>query len=290
MFKRHALYTLYEDNMISLSSPAKINLFLRILKKRSDGYHELASLFQAIDLSDRLHFTLSQTDKLTCTDNTLPTDQSNLITKAVQLFRRKTNIKDCLNIHLEKNIPQQAGLGGGSSNAATTLWAFNQLCGKPASEGDLAKWGAEIGSDVPFFLSHGTAYCTGRGEQIFPIKPLENINLWIVKPYQGLSTPLVYKTLNVELLPQRNPIEALKNFFDNHSTYFNDLEAPAFTLIPDLFELKSNLLSTGFSTVMMSGSGTSFFCIGEGKIPNLQGIKSYRTRFINRRENVWFNP
>src|SRR5262249_13981075 len=108
--------------MLTLLSPAKINLFLRILGKRPDGYHELASLFQAIDLADTIHFSLSDADHLTCTDPAIPVDRSNLIWKSVNLFRRKTGLNFHLKIHLEKKIPHQAGLGGGSSNAATTLW------------------------------------------------------------------------------------------------------------------------------------------------------------------------
>ncbi len=112
---------------LTLFSPAKINLFLRIMGKRPDGYHELASLFQAIGLGDTLTFTLTPQDSLTCSDPSLPCNDSNLIIKALHLFRRKTNLHIPVTIHLEKHIPTQAGLGGGSSNAATTLGALNTL-------------------------------------------------------------------------------------------------------------------------------------------------------------------
>lgn len=138
-------------NTLTLKSPAKVNLFLRIVGKRPDGYHELASLFQSISLYDLLHFTPSTQDVLTCTDPSLPIDKTNLIWKAVDLFRKKTNLHTFVKVHLEKNIPTQAGLGGGSSNAATTLWALNQLCGKPATDLQLSQWAGEIGSDVSFF-------------------------------------------------------------------------------------------------------------------------------------------
>jgi 4-diphosphocytidyl-2-C-methyl-D-erythritol kinase len=274
--------------MLSLYSPAKVNLFLRILYKRSDGYHELASLFQAIDLCDVLHFQLSDEDKLTCTDPSLPLDHSNLVNKAIDLFRRKTHIKNKISVHLEKNIPQQAGLGGGSSNAATTLWALNQLFDCAATEEELAQWGAEIGSDISFFLSHGTAYCKGRGEILHFLDPLPSMTFVIVKPAQGLATPQVYKTLNPETLLQRDPEEILNGFLNNKPTYFNDLEIPAFKLIPDLLKLKHQLMESGFSDVLMSGSGTSFFCLGNGKVPTMEGMTSYSAKSINRSTGEWF--
>src|ERR1700733_15970617 len=113
--------------MLTLLSPAKLNLFLRIVRRRPDGYHDLASLFQTVSLADTLHFSLSERDQLTCTDPALLTDHTNLVLKAVDLFRKKTGLSFGLKIHLEKHIPYQSGLGGGSSNAATTLWALNQL-------------------------------------------------------------------------------------------------------------------------------------------------------------------
>ena len=154
--------------MLTLFSPAKINLYLHVIKKRTDGYHDISSLFQAIDLGDTLHFEWSnhEPDKLTCTDPNLTTDSSNLIMKAVLLFRQKTDWHHPVSIHLEKRIPIQSGLGGGSSNAATTLWALNEKAGRPASIEQLQTWSAEIGSDIPFFFSEGTAHCLGRGEEV----------------------------------------------------------------------------------------------------------------------------
>lgn len=274
--------------MLTLTSPAKINLFLRIIRRRSDGYHELASLFQAIDLCDTIHFSPAPHDTMTCTDPAIPIDHSNLILKAIHLFRRKTGLKIALSVHLEKRIPQQAGLGGGSSNAATTLWALNQLCGKPAAQNELAAWSAEIGSDIPFFLSEGTAYCTGRGEILQQLKPLTKTSLYIVKPFQGLSTPQVYGKLDAVSLPQRDPEKALESFLNGNPDYFNDLETPAFATLPELAVLKSQLQSLGFSDVLMSGSGSAFFCLGKGMPEDIPGVKFYSARFINRARDSWY--
>jgi 4-diphosphocytidyl-2-C-methyl-D-erythritol kinase len=271
--------------MLTLISPAKVNLFLQILGKRTDGYHELASLFQTISLVDTLNFSLADRDTLTCTDPSIPVDASNLIWKAAHLFRLKTNQKSPIKIHIEKRIPIQAGLGGGSSNAATTLWALNKLLEAKIPIEVLVQWASEIGSDVPFFLSQGTAYCTGRGEIIKPLSPLPIQNLTIVKPPQGLSTPAVYSKLDLSLVIPRNSVEVLENFYKGSPLYFNDLEKAAFKIMPELANFKNSLLKSGFQTVLLSGSGSSFFCLGhsQSKINN-----SYSASFMNRSHTDWY--
>jgi 4-diphosphocytidyl-2-C-methyl-D-erythritol kinase len=276
--------------MLKLFSPAKINLFLRIVGKRPDGYHELSSLFQTIDFGDYLTYELHEQDELTCSDEALPTDSSNLVCKATQLFRQKTGFPLFLKIHLTKHIPAEAGLGGGSSNAATTLWACNQLSGKKISLEKIKDWSAEIGSDIPFFFSQGTAYCTGRGEKVQNLLALPSSHLWIVKPQGGLSTPEVYRRLALPVQPinelaTNKDLEAcLAKSFD----YFNDLEKPAFEMKPLLKELKTTLLQTGFKTVLMSGSGSALFCLGNEKPPFDAHLRLFSSRFINRSSFDWY--
>ncbi|MGZ3632977.1 MAG: 4-(cytidine 5'-diphospho)-2-C-methyl-D-erythritol kinase [Parachlamydiaceae bacterium] len=279
--------------MITLASPAKVNLFLRILRRRSDGYHELASLFQTIALSDTLNVGFSNVDRLFCNHPKIPLGPSNLIWKAVDLFRRKTGRQFYLKIFLDKRIPIQAGLGGGSSNAATVLWAVNTLLDSPVSCLELLEWASEIGSDVPFFFSHGTAYCTGRGEKVRSLPALNPQSVTIFKASAGLSTPTVYKKLQVESLVERCPEASLEAFLNQTPIYFNDLEVPAFELMPHLAECKEKLLATGFDNVLLAGSGASL--IGFGK-----GAEAYKTftaedvpfqchsHFINRIEGQWY--
>lgn len=275
-----------------LFSPAKVNLFFRVLGKRADGYHEIASLYQAIDLGDTLEIELSDKDKLSCNHPFLPTNASNLILKAAHLFRQKTGLSLYTNIHLHKQIPMEAGLGGGSSNAATTLWALNTLAGHPASMDDLAAWSGELGSDISFFFSTGTAYCTGRGEvfktiQDFSFSPA--YKLWIAKPSYGLSTQVVYKACTPLLFPPRDPQQALSQLLKRQPCYFNDLEIPAFQLMPKLATLKQDLLDLGFSHVTMTGSGTAFFCLGTPSLkPHLSGIEFYETQPLLRKEHCWY--
>lgn len=261
-------------------SPAKINLYLRVLGKRPDGYHELSSLFQTISLGDTLEFEEWDEDVLICTDPVIPLDSSNLILKAINLFRRHTNINTRFKVHLNKQIPVQAGLGGGSSNAATTLWALNEIMSKPATVSQLQAWSAEIGSDIPFFFSEGTAYCTGRGEIVKNVPPLSLQTCLIVKPSIGLSTPEVYRRLNAE------PFTSLA--FQLDSKYINDLERPAFEIKPELKTLKNELLQAGFETVLMTGSGSAFFCLGKGALPPQNDLLTYQAQFINRFTTNWY--
>ncbi len=246
-------------------SPAKINLFFRVLSKRDDGFHEIASLYQAIDFGDDLIFKPHYEDLLTCSDPDLACDQSNLVVKAAILFRKSFSCSN-FHIHLVKRIPQQAGLGGGSSNAATTLWALNQLSGAPATESQLKDIASQIGSDVPFFLSSGTAYCTGRGEIMEPAS-IAPISGWLAKPAFGLSTPSVYRETRVDELKQSDPQQCLVSFQTIEPLYRNDLEPAAMRLEPNLAVFKTLLLSSGFHTVAMTGSGTAFFCLGKPDIP-----------------------
>lgn len=273
---------------LTLRSPAKINLFLRVLRRRPDGYHELASLFQAISLYDELCFEIADRDQITCNWPHLPIDRSNLVLKATELFRRKSGIPLSVTVRLLKQIPCEAGLGGGSSNAATTLWAMNTLAGNRFDLATLTEWAGEIGSDVAFFFSQGSAYCTGRGEKIEPVELPHRQQVWIVKPAIGLSTPKVYGALKVHELEKRDPRQTLVSHLKGRPDYYNDLEEPAFQLTPALKQLQSDLKRAGFEQVLMSGSGTSFFCLGEGVPPSFPGVVTYPSTFIARHSHQWY--
>ncbi len=275
--------------MITLVSPAKINLFLQILHQRPDGYHELASLFQAISLHDTIQYSLSTKDSLTCTVPDIPVDSSNLILKAVNLFRLTTNLKFNISIHLEKHIPQKAGPGGGSSNAATTLFALNELFNHPLSIQELENLGSQIGSDVAFFFSEGTAYCTGRGEVVENLKPLPVTKLWIAKPNEGLATPLIFKNFQMTDALKKNPQDVLRNFLNGKPDYYNDLEPAAFRALPALETFKNDLKKCGFKTVLMSGSGSAFFCINCTETIDYNAFTFIReAHFLTREKNKWY--
>lgn len=260
-----------------------------MLKKRPDGFHEIASLFQAVDLCDTLTIDhSSEEDSLSSFNPTLPTDHTNLIMRAASLFKEKTGCTKKFAFTVEKRIPMEAGLGGGSSNAATTLWGLNQLTNSGVDDSTLAKWGAEIGSDVSFFFSNGTAYCEGRGELLMSVSLPQEKTFWLAKPKEGLTTPLVYKTTIVDKLQNRDPTESLGRWLKGESFFFNDLEKAAFTLLPSLSKLRDKLQTLGFDKVHMTGSGTVFVCEGDVEAPSLPGVTFFPVKTLTRRGEGWY--
>lgn len=260
---------------LTLFSPAKLNLTFRVLKKRPDGFHEIDSLFQAIDLCDELTIELCDRDSITCDQPQIPTNRDNLLFKALDLFRRKTGREEPVAFLLKKKIPVESGLGGGSSNAATALWGMNQLLKEGVDDETLCRWSGEIGSDVPFFFSTGRAQCRGRGEILTSLPEVAPEKLWIAKPKEGLSTPDVYRAVRI--------VES-----ESRMGYFNDLEKAAFSLMPKLQKLKDDLLVAGFDHVQMTGSGTAFFCLGGQAPPSLSNVSFFPARFLFRSLHYWY--
>ncbi len=274
---------------MKLFSPAKLNLFFRVLRKRKDDFHEIASIYGAISLGDFLHLSLSDRDGITCNDPTIPLGDDNLIMKAIHLFRKKSRLFFHVDGNLEKRIPSEAGLGGGSSNAATTLWGLNKLLELPFSQEQLMEMGSVLGSDVPFFFSSGCAYCTGRGEKVDPLPSFPFPSLTIAKPKESLSTPLVYKHTDVGSLSSRNLKRVIESFQLGRPIFFNDLEPAAFRLKPKIASFKEQLLSLGFDQVTMTGSGTAFFCLGNVESPQLEDTSFFQERLITRKKDQWWN-
>jgi len=293
---------------LELFSPSKVNLFLRIIRRREDGFHDLASLFHVIDLGDQMSFEAlpedATEDELTCNMEGVPTDSSNLVIKALDLYRSKTGASKHFKIHLQKTVPHGAGLGGGSANAATTLFAANKMCGGLAAEEDLLEWSGDIGSDISVFFSQGAAYCTGRGEIVEDVKPPLPLDLPIllVKPPIGLSTPQIFKALDLDRRSTADPLELLKGLADQGCTAelcVNDLEQPAFDTLPELLALKDRLAEEGgdaFSVVFMTGSGSTIVAIGDDTAPKFLEEPQYedmfvaKTRLITRKPGEWYKP
>jgi 4-diphosphocytidyl-2-C-methyl-D-erythritol kinase len=227
---------------------------------------------------------MAKEDSLTCSDPRIPIDSSNLVWKAAKAFRAYTD-KDCpVAIHIDKKIPIEAGLGGGSSNAATTLWALNELTGRPLSTLQLMVLGAQVGSDVPFFFSWGTAYCTGRGEMVKDVELPMRLSCVLVKPPYGLSTPRVFGALDLASLPARDPEVSLREALEGNLEYYNDLEGAALAVEPRLATLQQQLVSKGFTSVVMTGSGSSLCCYGPGDPP--AGVVDVSG--INRPADLWW--
>ncbi len=260
---------------LHLFSPAKINLFFRILSKREDGFHEVETLMQAVNFGDELSFELSEKDQLKTNHPTLSCRSDNLIWKGVDLFRKRTGFSSPLKIALAKNIPLEGGFGGGSSNLATTLWALNQFSRKIFSIEELKKLAGELSSDAPFFFSSGSAFCKGRGEIVKTLPPLEKKKLYLAIPkLLRLSTPLVYHHSFVRL--------------HRRESFFNDLEEGAFLVCKELKKIKEELLLMGFEKVLLSGSGSGFFCFGNLKKPFLSKVKLIPVTYLSKEEQGWY--
>ncbi|KAG1338386.1 4-diphosphocytidyl-2-C-methyl-D-erythritol kinase, chloroplastic [Cocos nucifera] len=291
---------------LSLFSPCKVNVFLRITGKREDGFHELASLFHVISLGDTIKFSLSPTktrDRLSTNVPGVPLDDRNLIIRALNLYRKKTGTDNFFWIHLDKKVPTGAGLGGGSSNAATALWAANQFSDSLATEMELQEWSGEIGSDVPFFFSNGAAYCTGRGEIVQDISnplPLD-LPMVLIKPQEACSTAEVYKRLRLDQTSSVDPLTLLREVTQNgisQNVCINDLEPPAFEVLPSLKKLKKRVLAAGrgeYSAVFMSGSGSTIVGVGSPEPPSFvyddddyKDVFVSEACFLTRRENQWY--
>ncbi|XP_061957642.1 4-diphosphocytidyl-2-C-methyl-D-erythritol kinase, chloroplastic/chromoplastic-like [Populus nigra] len=291
---------------LTLFSPCKVNVFLRITSKREDGYHDLASLFHVISLGDVIKFSLSPSksiDRLSTNVSGVPLTEDNLIIKALNLYRKKTGTENFFWIHLDKKVPTGAGLGGGSSNAATALWAANQFSGCLATEKELQEWSSEIGSDIPFFFSHGAAYCTGRGEIVQDIPSLVPLDkpMVLIKPPQACSTAEVYKRFQLDKTSQADPLTLLEKISRNgisQDVCINDLEPPAFEVLASLKRLKQRIAAAGrgqYDAVFMSGSGSTIVGIGSPDPPQFiydedeyQDVFVSEANFVNREANQWY--
>ena len=239
---------------------AKVNLTLAVGEKRLDGYHEVVSVMQRVSLCDTL--TAEQTREgitLTCSDPALPSGEENLAHRAASLFFRETGIAGGAALTLEKRIPSQAGLGGGSSDAASVLLALRRLYAPALSDTVLEAMAAALGSDVPFFIRGGTQLATGRGEVLSPLPPLTDGWFVIVKPTESFSTPSMYRRLDnlppactPPLPPLQGGLPALA------SGLFNRFEVaiPAGSAV---WDIKARLAAYGALASLLSGSGSAVF-------------------------------
>lgn len=251
---------------VTVRCPAKLNLYLDVLARRPDGYHEIDTIIQSIDLYDDLTIEPGPGLTLACDDPRLPCDETNLVLRAAAALREATGHRGGAHFRLAKRIPSQAGLGGGSSDAAGALAGLDRLWGLGLSTEELSRIAAAVGSDVPFFLHGGTARCRGRGEQVEPL-PLTGEYCYVVLcPPARVSTAEAYGKLHLPLTPA--PVRASMlaasliggDLVGAGRGLYNRLEASAFGMHEALREAKSRLTASGqFVGVSMTGSGSAFF-------------------------------
>ena len=252
-----------EMQMMQVLAPAKINLSLRVLGKRKDGFHEIETLIAPISLHDKIDIgKQSRWIDFSCDDPTLSTGDDNLVVRTAKLFFEKTKINGGVSIKLEKKIPHGAGLGGGSSDAAATLRALNELFETKLSRDELVELGSTIGSDVSFFLFESAAVCKGRGEIVEPTKLKRKLSIFLLKPAFGVSSAWAYsRWQNSKEIPS---VSYQPQNFDGQM-FANDLERPVFEKFVFLAQLKTWLLKQAeVGAALMSGSGSTVFAaLGE---------------------------
>jgi 4-diphosphocytidyl-2-C-methyl-D-erythritol kinase len=245
---------------MQILAPAKINLSLRILNRRADGFHEIETLIAPISLFDKIDIEKqNRWIEFSCDHPSLSSGDDNLVVRAAKLFFEQTTAKGGVSIKLEKKIPHGAGLGGGSSDAAATLKALNKLFGTKLSREELAKLGSTIGSDVTFFLYESAATCKGRGEIVNPTKPKKKLSILLLKPAFGVSSEWAYSRWQSSKEIPGISYEAQN--FDGQSL-MNDLERPVFEKFAFLAQLKTWLMKQSeVSVALMSGSGSTVFAV-----------------------------
>jgi len=277
-----------------IKAPAKINFFLEIENKRIDGYHNLKSVMQTVSLYDELFFELTESKILLECKNKhlLPPTKENIVYKAAQTLKKRHYAEKGVKIRLKKEIPIKAGLGGGSSDAASTLKALVKLWNIKMSKEELEQIAAKLGADVPFFLTGATALCEGIGEIVTPLKGIGKLNIVLVNPDFGINTKDIYKKIKFPLTNQvkvNKIISVIRsgslNKKEVFSNCFNRFEEFVFPGYPEIAKIKKVLNGLGCAS-LMSGSGSTVFGLYDSEIET-EKLRSelskynWRTWFVN---------
>ena len=254
---------------LKFKTPAKVNLGLHVHGKREDGFHELETIFQMVSLFDDVELELlSSGIKLECDTPGIPTDDTNLVCKAALLLRKSYQVEGKgVSIRLKKKIPFGAGLGGGSGNAAGVLMGLNRLWDLNIKREKLFTLAAELGSDVPFFLTSPCALGKGRGERLKVLEPCSKFQVLLVFPGFPIATSWVYQNLRLKLTKRPNNISILRknlslsDITSLGSQLYNDLESVVIQKFPEVKVVKDELWAWGALGVLLSGSGSAVFGI-----------------------------
>jgi 4-diphosphocytidyl-2-C-methyl-D-erythritol kinase len=255
------------SNCLTIKAPAKVNLFLQVLGKRPDGYHNINSLFQAVSLYDHLEFTVTNKPGVTidlASKVNLPVGEENLVCRAYNRVRDAFNLPRGLYVKLDKQIPIAAGLGGGSADGAATIIACNLLFNLNLSQAQMARLALEVGSDLPFFFSGGQALVGGRGEMVKPADFPTNYTLVLVTPGQSVSTTEAYDLLKMDLTKPKVPFTLppcrdVNELIAALLMTGNDFEDVLGASYPDSGRIRDVLLQAGAVLTRLSGSGPTMF-------------------------------
>ncbi|MBY0522469.1 MAG: 4-(cytidine 5'-diphospho)-2-C-methyl-D-erythritol kinase [Gemmataceae bacterium] len=280
---RSSMLTQLTTDAVVVRAPAKVNLFLELHGKRTDGYHELATLMVAVSLYDTLELRDEPSGRiaLTCDDPALSAGPENLVHRAAELLRKRTGSQRGARIGLNKRIPQAAGLAGGSSDAAAALDGLNRLWQLGLSRRELAALGAELGSDVAFFFATPAAWCTGRGEIVTAWPMGRPLHLLLVCPDAGLSTADVYRHATVPSAPESGEeirrAVARGDWKEVGLRLHNRLQPPAEKLCPEVAALHARLRALRPTGQAMSGSGTALFAVCRDRRDALRLARRFRS-------------
>jgi len=267
-------------------APAKINLMLDVLRKREDGYHEVEMVMTMVDLADRLEMEELPRDTIIISSQAgyIPLDEKNLAFQAAKLIKERYDVRKGVYIHLDKKIPVAAGLAGGSSDAAATLRGLNRLWGLHISDKELQTLGAELGSDVPFCVTGGTAIATGRGERLEHIANPPQCWVVLAKPPINVSTADVYGRLRANRIDKHPSLSDMRRAIEQQSftgicgALGNVLEDVTLPMHPEVQQLKEAMIRLGADGVLMSGSGPTVFGLvsRESKIARIyNGLRGF---------------
>lgn len=272
------------------SAPAKINLTLDVLAKRPDGYHDLESIMQAVSLEDEilLEIGTGSSWELLCDQDNIPKDERNLAWKAARAFCDAASWDpNGLRITVVKRIPSEAGLGGGSADAAAVLRGLNRCIENPLSPEELASIGAKVGSDVPFCVVGGTAFCEGRGERLSPIEVAPKYAYVLCKPDLAFSTPKLFTKLDNSVITKRPDHEAMITALKSgDSTSVGELlcnvfEEAVLEEYPDIPKIKAMLTEYGAAGAQMTGSGSVVFGVFSAESDALSAREALKAVFPN---------
>lgn len=265
------------NNYLELKAYAKVNLALDVLRKREDGYHDVKMIMQNLDIYDELEFEVAARDtedtRITLTINKpgIPTDDRNLVNKAIALLFEEFNIKSHINVNLIKNIPAEAGMAGGSTDCAAALKAVNSLYDLGLTTEELMKRGVRLGADVPYCVLGKTSISEGIGEVLSPINGLPNCHVLVAKPPVNVSTKEIYTNLRANELTSHPDVDGMVEALEGGNLQgitdrmSNVLETVTVNMHPEIEELKTLMKDMGALNAIMSGSGPTVFGIFDDK-------------------------
>ncbi len=280
-----------KDHLL-MHAPAKVNLHLEILDRRDDGFHDLLSIFQKVDLFDEIEITIEEANTFSCTiedGQSIPLGE-HTIYRAAKLFSERTGIRFSAEVTCRKGIPAMAGLGGGSSDAAAVLSGLQQMTGFPLSETELVDAGAQVGSDVPFFLGGSAALVSGRGEYTTPIQARSDLSGLLVVPPFGVSTPEAFRRLDARREQAADPYRPISRTellrsYDSPVTrwpFFNSFSPILMDLHEEYRAFMDILGTAGYRFMTISGSGSSLLAVTEDSSAGIDSLP-----YGSFPDNVW---